>query len=165
MSLQSRGIGCREGESGQNELLREPLALVGMHSSTRLVKNLVKYWRIPMFPAQLILPSSPGTGSTGLKTPGQVFAPDISRPAADCLHRQVVRDTCRCHYVFPIKINIPLIRRKKQAKSSNIKSFNIKSSSIQSSSIKSVKRHCETIGILPFPIHLPSNLSPNFRCK
>ena len=63
MSLQSRIQVVVSGESGQNELLREPLALVGMHSSTRLVKNLVKYWRIPMFPAQFILPSSPGMGS------------------------------------------------------------------------------------------------------
>lgn len=47
------------GESGQNEFLRGPLALFGVRSGARLVKNLANHRRTPMSPAELILPPSP----------------------------------------------------------------------------------------------------------
>ncbi|RGY57846.1 hypothetical protein DXA34_13205 [[Clostridium] symbiosum] len=48
-----------KGESGQNEFLRGPLALFGVRSSAKLVKDLAKHCRTPMSPAELIPPPSP----------------------------------------------------------------------------------------------------------
>ena len=47
------------GESGRNEFLRGPFALIEAHSRAKFVGNLIKHGWASMSPAQLILPPSP----------------------------------------------------------------------------------------------------------
>ena len=68
------------GESGRNELLREPFALFGVRISAKLVRDLAKHRRTPMSPPQLIPPTSPGRVSPGTEDSGEGFrTPDMVR--------------------------------------------------------------------------------------
>ena len=80
LSLPSPVGGCREGESGRNELLRGPFALFGVRSSAKLVRDLAKHRRTPMSPPQLIPPTSPGQFFAGDGTLRRRFStPDMVR--------------------------------------------------------------------------------------
>ena len=73
------------GESGQNEFLRGPLALFGVRSGARLVKNLANHRRTPMSPAELILPPSPGKRIGGTNDFAKDIGPVRWPAAAECL--------------------------------------------------------------------------------
>ncbi len=91
MSLQSRFIGCGEGESRRKDSYGDPLSLVERTADAKLVRDLAKHRRAPMSPSESFLLPSPGRLSTGLKTQRRVL-PRPPASGADCLFRQVRRE-------------------------------------------------------------------------
>ena len=63
------------GESGRNELLRGPFALVGVRISAKLVRNLAKHRRTPMSPSAIDSAYFPGADfRQGRKTQAEIRA-------------------------------------------------------------------------------------------
>ena len=59
MSLQSRFVGCGEGESRRKNSYGDSLPLVECAADASFVRNLSKHRRIPRSPAECFHPSSP----------------------------------------------------------------------------------------------------------
>ena len=92
------GSGCGEGESGRMNYSGDRLHSVECTADAKLVRNLAKHRRIPMFPAQLILPSSPGKRIDGTEDSAKA----VARPLACGLLVSLFssgEDTCRGHYL------------------------------------------------------------------
>ena len=87
MSLQSRFVGCGEGESGERLSCGDTLPLVKRTADAKLVRDLAKHRRTPMSPPQLIPPTSPGQFFAGYGTLRRKFSRHRtwSVPGADCL--------------------------------------------------------------------------------
>ena len=71
MSLQSRFVGCGEGESGEKNSCGDSLPLVKRTADAKLVRDLAKHRRASRSPSESFSPPSPGRLSTGLKTQGR----------------------------------------------------------------------------------------------
>ncbi len=84
MSLQSRFVSCREGESRRKNSYGDSLPLMECTADASFVRNLSKHRRIPRSPSESFLLPSPGRLSAGLKTQGRVL-PRPPASEADCL--------------------------------------------------------------------------------
>ena len=71
MSLQSRFIGCGEGESGEKNSCGDSLPLVKRTADARLENTSPSTGGLQGHPSESFSPPSPGRLSTGLKTQGR----------------------------------------------------------------------------------------------
>ncbi len=68
MSLQSRFVGCGEGESGEKNSCGDTLPLVKRTADARLERTSPSTGGLQGHPSESFSPPSPGRLSTGLKT-------------------------------------------------------------------------------------------------
>ena len=98
MSLQSRFVGCGEGESGERLSCGDTLPLVKRTADAKLERTSLSTGGLQGLPSESFSPPSPGSLSTGLKTQRRLL-PRPPASGADCLFRQVRGRYCRGHYV------------------------------------------------------------------
>ena len=98
MSLQSRFVGCGEGESGERLSCGDSLSLVKRAADAKLERTSLSTGGLQGHPSESFSPPSLCRLSTGLKTQRSVL-PRPSSSGADCLFRQVRGRYCRGHYV------------------------------------------------------------------
>ena len=98
MSLQSRFVGCGEGESGEKNSCGDTLPLVKRTADAKLVRDLAKHRRASRSPFGKFFSSFPGQVVDGTEDSGKVL-PRPPASGADCLFRQVRGRYRRSHYV------------------------------------------------------------------
>ena len=98
MSLQSRFVGCGEGESGERLSCGDTLPLVKRTADAKLERTSLSTGGLQGHPSESFSPPSPGQVVDGTEDSGKVIAPSAGF-RADCLFRQVRGRYCCVHYV------------------------------------------------------------------
>ena len=97
MSLQSRFVGCGEGESGERLSCGDTLPLVKRTADAKLERTSLSTGGLPC-PLRNLFSFLPRQFVDGTEDSGKVVAPSAGF-RADCLFRQVRGRYCRGHYV------------------------------------------------------------------
>ena len=98
MSLQSRFVGCGEGEGGERLSCGDTLPLVKRTADAKLERTSLSTGGLQGHPSESFSPPSPGQVVDGTEDSGKVVAPSAGF-RADCLFRQVRGRYCCVHYV------------------------------------------------------------------
>ena len=91
MSLQSRFVGCGEGESGERLSCGDTLPLVKRTADAKLERTSLSTGGLQGHPSESFSPPSPGQVVDGTEDSGKVL-PRPPASGADCLFRQVRRE-------------------------------------------------------------------------